>query len=97
MTQQIWLTDRQAGERYGCSKGWIWQKLKSDPLFPRPVRFSGGTTRWSIADLDAYDGKLIASHKWKTPHSFLYGEVLLWALIIQKFVWFANKADYNAQ
>jgi predicted DNA-binding transcriptional regulator AlpA len=46
--------------RYDMSVATVWRKTKSR-LFPKPIKFSNGLTRWSIADLDAYDANRAAS------------------------------------
>ena len=56
---QIWLTDKQLAERYGCSRTWVWQMAKTDDAFPKPVKFTAGCSRFSAAEADRYDaGKL---------------------------------------
>jgi predicted DNA-binding transcriptional regulator AlpA len=40
--------------RWGVSKAWVYQQAKRDPHFPRLRKF-GGTTRISIAEVEAYE------------------------------------------
>jgi predicted DNA-binding transcriptional regulator AlpA len=58
---QIWLSDKQMGERYNCSRKWVWDMCKRDPDFPRPVKFSNGTTRFNAEKAAAYDAKKMAT------------------------------------
>ena len=58
MTQK-WLTDKQLAERCGCSRQWIWQMARTDQAFPKPIKFTAGCSRFSVADADRYDSELI--------------------------------------
>ena len=50
-----WKTTRQVQERYGdCSHMWIERRLKDDPDFPRPVKFTR-LRMWAEDELDVYD------------------------------------------
>ena len=40
--------------RYGVSVPTIWRWLKNGKGLPAPIHLSNGTTRWRIADLDAF-------------------------------------------
>jgi predicted DNA-binding transcriptional regulator AlpA len=44
--------------RYGVSVPTIWRWLKNGMGLPAPIHLSNGTTRWRIADLDAFDDAL---------------------------------------
>ena len=57
---QIWLTDKQLALRYSCSRKWIWDQVKRDPAFPRPVKFSSGATRFNAEKADEYDAEKLA-------------------------------------
>jgi prophage regulatory protein len=46
----LFLSDKQVGSRYGVGRGTIWRWVK-DHGFPRPVNLSPGCTRWPLADL----------------------------------------------
>lgn len=52
------ISDKDVAHRYGLARSTIWRWLKTNPHFPRPVYFSNGTTRWRVADLEAYDRAL---------------------------------------
>ena len=54
-----WLTDKEMAPRYSCSRKWIWDQSKRDPDFPKPVKFSNGTTRFSAEKAAEYDAKKI--------------------------------------
>lgn len=56
----IFCSDRQLADRYNVSKPTIWRWLKSNPDFPKPVRFSPGCTRWKIAEIEAYEARKVA-------------------------------------
>ena len=56
-----WLSDKEMGLRYNCSRKWVWTQCKRDPDFPQPVKFSHGCTRWSAEAADKYDAKKLAN------------------------------------
>ncbi len=49
-----WLSVRRASEMFGVSEATLWRWIKYRPDFPRPVKFSKGCTRLSVAQLDQY-------------------------------------------
>ncbi|MDA7551577.1 hypothetical protein N8760_07165 [Rhodobacteraceae bacterium] len=57
MTDKKWLTDRELASRYGVSRTWIWNQARREPKFPKPVKFSNGTTRFSVEKADQYDAE----------------------------------------
>lgn len=61
------LSDKDVAQRYSVSRSTIWCWLKRNPHFPRPVYLSNGTTRWRIADLDAYDDALGTHYRTTAP------------------------------
>ena len=61
MTIQTWLSDKEMAKRYSCSRKWVWDQAKRDPEFPRPVKLSNGTTRFSAEQAAEYDVKKIES------------------------------------
>ena len=61
MTIQTWLSDKEMAKRYSCSRKWVWDQAKRDPQFPRPVKLSNGTTRFSAEQAAEYDAKKIES------------------------------------
>ncbi|MDI7862839.1 hypothetical protein MRS76_12810 [Rhizobiaceae bacterium n13] len=52
------LSDRMVAERYGVSKQTIWRWSQGSSDFPKPIKFEGGTTRWLLSDLVAYERKV---------------------------------------
>ncbi len=54
-TSTLWLTDTMLAARYGVHRSWVWRRLKADPAFPQPIRFTGGMTRWRHADVVAWE------------------------------------------
>ena len=55
MIKQIYLSDKQVGNRYGVKRGTVWRWTKEITAFPKPVKLSPGCARWSIADLESYE------------------------------------------
>lgn len=53
----MYISDKQAAERYGVSRPTIWGWLKKDPTFPKPLALSPGCTRWRLADLEAWEAE----------------------------------------
>ena len=52
------LSVRNVAARYEVSVPTIWRWLKNGKSLPAPIHLSNGTTRWRIADLDAFDDAL---------------------------------------
>jgi predicted DNA-binding transcriptional regulator AlpA len=52
------LNVRDVAARYRVSVPTIWRWLKNGKSLPAPIHLSNGTTRWRIADLDAFDDAL---------------------------------------
>lgn len=61
---QMFLSDRDCGERYGVSKVTIWRWQKTEG-FPAPVTLSKGCVRFRLEELVAWEasrgGKAAAS------------------------------------
>jgi prophage regulatory protein len=55
------LTDIQAGDRYGVSSATIRRWVRTIPSFPRPINLSPGCTRWRLEDLVSYETGLSAA------------------------------------
>lgn len=49
------LSDRQLAERYGVTVVTVWRWHREDPAFPRAVKLSSGTTRWKLAEIEAWE------------------------------------------
>ncbi len=56
--QKVWLTDKEVGQRYSISRVTIWRKVRSG-LLPKPVKMFENTTRWSVAELEAWEQSMI--------------------------------------
>ena len=52
--RQIFLSDRQLGERYGVDRLTIWRWHRTDPTFPRAIRLSSNCTRWSLEEVEQW-------------------------------------------
>ncbi len=53
----LYLSVDQVAQRFGVSKDSIWRwKRKGD--FPAPVKLGGTTTRWRLADIEAWESRL---------------------------------------
>lgn len=62
-TEERFLSDRMVAERYGVQKQTIWRWAKTSPLFPKPIKFEGGTTRWRLSDLIAYERQVMGDKR----------------------------------
>jgi predicted DNA-binding transcriptional regulator AlpA len=47
-------SDREIGEMLAVSRATVRRWARTDPTFPKPVKFSEGCTRWRIADIEAW-------------------------------------------
>jgi hypothetical protein len=55
----VWLTSNQTRARYGGKSAmWLWNQVEHNPEFPKPC-YVGRRQMYSVAELDAYDQKLI--------------------------------------
>jgi predicted DNA-binding transcriptional regulator AlpA len=63
----LFLTDIAVAKRYSVSRPTIWRWVKSLDGFPGPIKISAGTTRWSVADLEAWDEAQVSTRSSKTP------------------------------
>ena len=52
----VYLTDKQVGSRYGISRPSVWRWVKKG-IIPGPVKFSEGCSRWVKNELDACDAE----------------------------------------
>jgi len=52
---QKYASPKKVAERYDWHITTVWRRVKEDPAFPRPIKFSPGCTRFSVDALDAYD------------------------------------------
>ena len=51
------LSPKKVCEKLSRKKSWLWQRLKTDPDFPRPVYLSPGAPLFFEHELDAYLAK----------------------------------------
>ena len=63
----LFLTDIAVAKRYSVSRPTIWRWVKSLDGFPGPIQISVGTTRWRLADLEAWDEAQVSTRSSKTP------------------------------
>lgn len=57
------LSDKDVAQRYSVKKQTIWRWAKSSPMFPKPTKFQGTTTRWCLAELIEYDRQEMEARK----------------------------------
>ena len=55
------LTPKQVCDKLSRRKSWLWQRLKNDPNFPRPVYFGPSAPVFIEADLDEWLERLYRS------------------------------------
>ena len=69
--QVPYLSDMAVADRYSVSRPTVWRWTKTLIGFPQPVKISSGTTRWRLADLQAFDrarhGLLVPPRHGKSP------------------------------
>lgn len=59
MAEKPWLTVEELAERLQLHPQSVWRQARTDPSFPQPIRLTGGTTRWSRVQVEAWEaGKL---------------------------------------
>ena len=58
-TTPQYLTDKDTAARYTVSRGTIWRWIR-EGNFPQPVRFGAASTRWRLADLEAWEAERAA-------------------------------------
>jgi len=49
-----YMSDRQLAARYSIDKSTLWRWVK-EGTFPSPIRLGLACTRWSVADLEAWE------------------------------------------
>ena len=57
--EQLFLSVKQVGDRYGVSVDSIWRWVRLDQ-FLRPVKLGGQTTRWRLSDFLEHESTLVA-------------------------------------
>lgn len=61
-----YLTDRDLMARFGVARPTIWRWL-ADGILPRPVHLTPGTTRWRLADIEAFEAQRLAASAAPAP------------------------------
>mgnify|MGYP006295087811 CR=1 FL=1 len=56
--EQLYLSDRQVGARYGVHRTSIWRWFR-DGNFPRPIKLSPGCTKWLLSDIVKWEAERI--------------------------------------
>lgn len=51
----IYVSDMQIAARTGVHRMTVWKRLKADPTFPKPYRFSPRCTRWKLSDIEDWE------------------------------------------
>jgi predicted DNA-binding transcriptional regulator AlpA len=60
-SKKEFIRTNQLRKRWGgCSHMFIERRLKSDPTFPRPVKFGGRLRLWDLDEVEAYERKCAA-------------------------------------
>ena len=49
-----YLNDKKVAERYSIARSTVWHLVRKHKL-PAPTKISENITRWSVAELDAFD------------------------------------------
>lgn len=58
-TSPVWLSDLDVANRYGIkSRITVWRWAKAGHI-PKPKKIAPNTTRWSAAELDAHDARIM--------------------------------------
>jgi len=55
MSNKVWLTDAEVGNRFGSTRQWVWSQARSNPNFPKPVKLSTRWSRWSLQEIEAFE------------------------------------------
>ncbi|MEQ8429819.1 MAG: AlpA family phage regulatory protein [Silicimonas sp.] len=55
--ENLYLSVDQVAQRFNVSKDTIW-RWKRHGEFPKPVKLGGTTTRWRLAEIEAWEGQL---------------------------------------
>lgn len=49
-----YLSDKDLAHRYKVRRETVWRWVKIGSL-PKPIRITGGTTRWKLSEIEALD------------------------------------------
>ena len=53
--EERYLTVKEVSNRHGCSTTTVWERLNSDPSFPRPKKLGARMTRWKLSEVVAWE------------------------------------------
>lgn len=53
----------QVAQRYAISQATVWRLVQNDPEFPAPIKFTNGTSRWSLKQLRSFESVKEAATK----------------------------------
>lgn len=48
---ETYCTVQDVANRYKIFRTTVWRRVENNPLFPKPVKLTPGTTRWALSDL----------------------------------------------
>lgn len=68
-TATRYLTINEVALRYGITRATVWRWVKNDEQFPKPIKLSPGTSRWSLIHLVAFERHATSrsAHQAKNP------------------------------
>ena len=58
---EVYVSDRQLGERYQVHHLTPRRWVRDDPTFPRPVKLTPGCTRWRLSEIEAWEAAKAAT------------------------------------
>ena len=61
MLDKVWLTDAEGGTRFGSTRQWVWVQSRTNPEFPKPVKLTPRWSRWSLAEIEAFEERAMAA------------------------------------
>lgn len=50
-----YLSVQDVARRYAISVQTVWRHTKHNPAFPKPIKLLGGSTRWRMSDILAFE------------------------------------------
>jgi prophage regulatory protein len=51
----LYISATQIAARSGLHHMTVWKRLKADPTFPKPYKFSSRCTRWRLSDIESWE------------------------------------------
>ena len=52
------VTDQHLANHLNCSRSQVWVLSKKNPSFPKPIKITGGMTRWRWSDVIHWEQSL---------------------------------------